>query len=151
MGATLGRIVSDYHGLVEVCRQRADELEISRCGIDSISGLAAGQAGKILGRKQKMRMGPVSLGLMLETLGLKMLIIEDEAATARTRSLRIPVDRANQRFDNNCNSQKQLPKVAPKRTEPVLISTASSEDAKLNPSRAHLRVVQGKRRGSKYG
>jgi hypothetical protein len=148
MGATLGRIVSNYDGLVEICRQRADELEISRCGIDSISGLAAGQAGKILGRKQKKRMGPVSLGLMLETLGLKMLIIEDEAATARTRSLRTPVDRCNQRFDNKCNSQKQLPKgAAPKRSEPVLIPGTS----KLSPSRAHLRVVQGKRKGSKYG
>jgi hypothetical protein len=57
MVAILGRIVSDYAGLVEICRQRAVELEISRCGIDSISGLAEGQAGKILGRKQKKEDG----------------------------------------------------------------------------------------------
>ena len=37
---------------------------------------------------------------MLGTLGLKLVVIEDDAATARTLALRTPVDRANQRFGN---------------------------------------------------
>jgi len=47
---------------------------------------------------------------MLGVLGLKVFLIEDEAATARTLALRTPVDRANQRFGNTCRiSAKLLP------------------------------------------
>jgi hypothetical protein len=37
---------------------------------------------------------------MLGALGLKIVVIEDEAATARTLALRVPVDQAQQRFGN---------------------------------------------------
>jgi hypothetical protein len=103
MGATLGRLISDYRGLVETCRARADELELSRSEIDRICGLPAGYAGKLLGNglaKRKKRMWPIGLEAMLGTLGLRILLIEDEVATARTLAQRIPVDRASQRFDN---------------------------------------------------
>ena len=36
MGAVLGRICNDYESLIEICRQRADELAISREGIDVV-------------------------------------------------------------------------------------------------------------------
>jgi hypothetical protein len=52
MGAALGRIINDYESLIEVCRQRAEELAISRQGIDVLSGCAPGLAGKILGHRQ---------------------------------------------------------------------------------------------------
>jgi hypothetical protein len=133
MGAVLGRIVGDYHGLIEICRQRAAELEISRSGIDDLSGLPSGHAGKLLGKKQVKRMGALSLGLMLETLGLKMLIIEDDAATAHTLSRREPVSQNQQRFGNKCNSGPKL--IAAPKKNPAL----------------PLRVVQTKRRRSKYG
>ena len=150
MCATLGRIVNDYQGLIEICRQRAEELAISREGIDDLTGLADGYTGKLLGKRLRKTLGPLSLGPMLNVLGLKMLIIEDDVGTARTLSRREPVDRANQRFENSCNSPKQLP--APKRSKPMLIPAATNEAAKLNPSRAHLRVVQSKRPSrSKYG
>ena len=48
------------------------------------------------GEKQK-RMWPIGLEAMLGTLGLAILLIEDETAKARTLALRQPVDRANQR------------------------------------------------------
>jgi hypothetical protein len=141
MGAMLGRIVNDYQSLVEICRQRAAELEISRSGIDVISGLTTGHAGKILGKNQKKRLGIVSLGLMLETLGLKMLIIEDETAARRTLALRKPVDRAQQRFGNECNL-KAPPKI--ERIETLKIAAPQKPPA---PMRGHLRVIQGKRKG----
>lgn len=87
MTATLGRVIGDYRGLIETCRARADELALSRSEIDRLSGLPAGFAGKILGKggllpgKKHKRMWPVSLELMLGTLGLRILLIEDEAAT----------------------------------------------------------------------
>jgi hypothetical protein len=103
-GATLGRVFTDYQTLVETCRQRADEIGISRLELDRLAGLPQGYSGKLLGRdgagaKQK-RMWPIGLEALLGTLGLKVLLIEDEAATARTLSLRTPVDRAQQRFGN---------------------------------------------------
>jgi hypothetical protein len=102
--ANIGRAFSDYQTLVETCRARADELALSRLEIDRLAGLPTGYAGKLLGksehRKTKKKFGPISLEAMLGALGLKIILIEDEAATARTLALRTPVDRAQQRFGN---------------------------------------------------
>jgi len=45
-------------------------------------------------------MWPVSLELMPSTLGQRILLIEDEAATARTLALRTPVQAHQQPFGN---------------------------------------------------
>jgi hypothetical protein len=45
-------------------------------------------------------MWPIGLEAMLGTLGLRILLIEDEAATARTLALRTPVQSNQQRFGN---------------------------------------------------
>jgi hypothetical protein len=120
MGATLGRTISDYRTLVETCRQRADELGISRLEIDRIGGLPSGYAGKLLGRDgggpRQKKMWPVALESMLGVLGLKILLIEDDAATARTLALRVPVDRANQRFGN---VSRLTPKLLASAQQPV--------------------------------
>src|SRR4051812_2522950 len=101
MGAALGRLICDYRTLVETCRQRADELGISRLEIDRIGGLPSGYTGKLLGKGEgdkPKRLWPVSFEVILATLGLRVLLIEDEAATKRTLALREPVYRSNQRF-----------------------------------------------------
>ncbi len=140
MGARLGRTINDYKALVETCRQRADELGLSRLEIDRLGGLPAGYAGKLLGAAgaggRNKKMWPVSLEAVLGVLGLKILLIEDEAATARTLALRTPVDRTNQRFGNVCRISAKL--LAPP-SQPV--------------SPPLLAVVSPKRsaRGSKYG
>lgn len=148
MSAALGRLIGDYKGLVETCRQRAEELEISRSEIDRISGLPDGYSGKVLGNARNSikpkRLWPVGLELLIGALGLKILLIEDEAATARTLALRERVDVSNQRFGNRNNSKPSLeiessveiPSIVPPRNEPV--------------SHSHLRVIQN-RRGSKWG
>jgi hypothetical protein len=147
MGAALGRLIGDYRTLVETCRARADELEISRLEIDRLGGLPTGYAGKLLGKdgdapgRKHKKMWPVALESMLGVLGLKILLIEDDAATARTMALRTPVQNHQQRFGNVCRiSAKLLPK------------PQSASQVKEPVSRAHLRVI-GKRRGSKraYG
>jgi len=99
-------------------------------------------------------MWPVSLEAMLGTLGLKILLIEDAAATARTLALRTKVNSSNQRFGNRCNSPKLLS--APS-NEGEKINMPISRPAHVAPqrepppvSRAHLRVVQSRRR-SKHG
>jgi hypothetical protein len=140
MGANLGRTISDYRTLVETCRQRADELGLSRLEIDRLGGLPTGYAGKLLGKDgeggRKKKMWPVSLEAMLGVLGLKILLIEDDAATARTLALRTPVDRANQRFGNVCRISAKLLAPPSQPASPPLLT-----------------VVPAKRsaRGSKYG
>src|ERR1700687_2415820 len=103
--AALGQMFTDYRTLIQTCRARADELALSRLELDRLSGLPSGYSAKLLGKventKDKKRIWPVGLGAMLGTLGLRMLLIEDEAATARTLALRDhPVDRSQQRFGN---------------------------------------------------
>jgi hypothetical protein len=76
-------VVSDYRGLIEALRARAEELEVSRRTLDEIGGLSDGQAAAILANFAGM--GPVSLGLILGALGLQLAVIEDPEATARLR------------------------------------------------------------------
>jgi hypothetical protein len=119
---------------------RLQELEISREGIDEIAGWADGYASKLLAgaaAKRRKIIGPLSLGLMLGTLGLKMILVEDPESTARTLKRRTPVDHRQQRFGN---VSRLTPKLLPPPSQP----------APPPVSRAHLRVIQGKRRGSKY-
>jgi hypothetical protein len=143
----IARPVVGYKGLIEACRQRANELSISRLEIDRLSGLPAGYAAKLLGKDggavKAKRMWPASLEAILGTLGLQIIVIEDHAATSKTLSRRVPVDHSNQRLDNKCNS-KTVPKLAPPAAVPA------QEPAPI-VLRASLRVVQTKRRGSKYG
>jgi hypothetical protein len=110
--ANLGRMFTDYRTLIETCRQRAEQLGISRLELDRIAGLPQGYSAKLLGKdgagKKKKRIWPIGMESMLGALGLKALLIEDEAATARTLALREPVDRANQRFGNICRIKATL-------------------------------------------
>jgi hypothetical protein len=138
---SIARPVIGYKGLVETCRARADELGISRLEIDRLAGLPAGYSGKLLGRdsgvKKPKRMWPIGLEAMLGTLGLKILVIEDEAATALTLARRTPVDRANQRFGNVCRISATLLAPPSQPASPPMLS-----------------IVAAKRRrpsGSKYG
>ncbi len=137
MGANLGRLVTDYRTLVEICRARAEELEISRLEIDRLGGLPAGYAGKLLGKdggepgRKNKKMWPIALESMLGVLGLKILLIEDEAATARTLALRIPVDRANQRFGNVCRiSATLLPPPSQPASPPLLTVVSAKRSAR---------------------
>jgi hypothetical protein len=145
MGANLGRMIGDYRALVETCRARAVELELSRLEIDRLGGLPPGYSGHLLGNGNgatQKRMWPIGLEAMLGALGLKILLIEDEAATARARALSKRVDRSNQRFGNKCNSKRSLT------VETVEITKIDAAPQKPAPlvSRAHLRVIQGKRK-----
>jgi|ERR1700738_124299 hypothetical protein len=141
---SIARPVTGYQGLVETCRARAEELALSRLEIDRLAGLPAGYSGKLLGnpdavaRKPK-RMWPASLEAILGTLGLQIIIIENHAATSLTLSRRTPVEQQQQRFGNKCHSAKQL-------SPPTVVAPPLKQPS---GSRAHLRVVQSKRRGSK--
>jgi hypothetical protein len=151
MSAGLGRVIGDYRGLVETCQQRAVELGLSRLEIDRLSGLPSGYSGKVLGNgnsTKPKRLWPVGLEAMLGALGLKILLIEDEGATARTLALRAaPVDSSSQRFNNRNNCGKPSLKI-----ENVASIKITAPQTNEPPAmRSHLRVIQDRRRGSKWG
>jgi hypothetical protein len=145
MGAMLGRVIDDYRGLVETCQQRAVELEISRLEIDRLAGLAEGYSAKLLGSgngERPKRMWPIGLELILGTLGLRILLIEDQAATARTLALRTPVRQSHQRFGNKSNAKPSLKIENVESIDTPAI--AAPQRAEPPASRAHLRVIQSK-------
>ena len=114
MGAVLGRVINDYESLIEICRQRADELEISRDGIDGLAQCAPGLAGKILGHRQIKKLGPTTLKPILQVLGLKLLVIEDDREASLTLSIREPVQSSQQRMNNTARlTPKLLPPPGP--------------------------------------
>jgi hypothetical protein len=141
MGAELGRLITDYRTLVETCRARADELELSRLEIDRLSGYPVGYAAKLLGKdggepgKKNKKMWPYALESMLGVLGLKILLIQDDAATARTLALRTPVQSNQQRFGNVSRLTPKLLTSAPQPVGPPALT-----------------IVHGsQKRGGKYG
>jgi hypothetical protein len=78
--------VRDYADLHAALRARAAALNVSRETIDDIAGLQAGYAAKLLAPNPQgsLRvMGHYTLGLMLGALGLKLLVVVDDAALAK--------------------------------------------------------------------
>jgi hypothetical protein len=80
-----GRILgeaTEYDDIVEMYRQRVAEIGLTNEMIDHLSGLQSGYSGKLFGPAQTRSLGPASWGLLNRTLGLKVLIVIDDEATA---------------------------------------------------------------------
>lgn len=84
------RYVDDYPVLVEAIRDRLDELGLTRNEVDRIAGLPDGYAGKLFTRSLMKAMGMRSLGPVLQTCGLVMVLLEDPAQRDRTLARREP-------------------------------------------------------------
>ncbi len=87
------RVAGDYTGLVDILRERADEMSMSREELDFQAGLQNGYTGKVLSRRHTRHLGIVSLGATLGALGLKMLLIEDTEQAAKILARRKPRER----------------------------------------------------------
>jgi hypothetical protein len=74
----------DYQSLQDGLRARAADMGISRRVLDEISGLGDGYSAKLLCGRPTRIFGIVSLGLILQSLGVKIILVEDPEATART-------------------------------------------------------------------
>lgn len=75
--------IRNYDDLHRALRARVDEVNISRTAIDELSGLPDGYAGKLLGNAQVKKLGPLSMGALLQALGLKLHLVEDTDQSAR--------------------------------------------------------------------
>jgi Reverse transcriptase (RNA-dependent DNA polymerase) len=66
-------------------------------------GLQSGYSSKLLALQPAKIFGPVSMGPTLETLGLRMMLVEDKTLTARTLERRTP------RCEQHVRRPRQLP------------------------------------------
>jgi len=98
----LGEII-DYDGLIAVLRARLNELDISHATLERISGLPSGYTGKVLGSLRRKALGPVSLGLMLQALAVKLVAVEDTEAANRMG------ERWEKRMRPDYNASRQAP------------------------------------------
>ena len=133
--AAVGQLFTGYGTLIESCRVRCDQLALSRAELDRLSGLPDGYSAKLLGRDgcgpRQKRVWPVSLDVMLRALGLAVILIEDEAATARTLALRTPVQSNQQRFGNISRiSATLLPPPSQPASPPLLTVVAAKRSAR---------------------
>ena len=96
----VGRLIATYDDVIDTFRARADELELSRLEIDHLSGLAPAHSSHLLAKKFTQVFGPLSLPLMLDTLGLRLLVVEDPELTARTLKRRTPRNSSHLRVTN---------------------------------------------------
>ena len=106
----VGRLLATYADVIDAFRARALELELSRLETDHLSGLWEGHSSHLLAKKFTQVFGPVSLPLMLDTLGLRLLVIEDPELTARTLKRRKPRVHTHVRHPRE---SKALNKVSP--------------------------------------
>lgn len=88
--------VHDYEGLQLALRERAEELNVSRLTLDEATGLPSGYSGKLLCMPPVKSLGPISLGLMLQALGLKLFVAEDYDALAKISRRLVPKKRSTQ-------------------------------------------------------
>lgn len=84
---------SSYDDLIVICRDRADELGLTRMEIDRLGGLADGHAGKLLCLSTLKKLGHVSLGPMMGTLALRFVVVADDEQAAKILERREPRQR----------------------------------------------------------
>jgi len=79
-------VVRSYDELHAVLRARANELQVTREGLDAVSGLQNGYCAKLLAPVPIKAIGPVSMGPLLGALGLMLIVVEDAEMLARIAS-----------------------------------------------------------------
>jgi hypothetical protein len=99
-------VIANYSDVLDVFRARADQLEVSRLEIDHLSGLTTGYASILISRAPRKVFGPVSLGLMLDVFGLRLLVVEDPKLTART------LKRRTRRLTSHAHYGPQFPPIS---------------------------------------
>jgi hypothetical protein len=81
-------IAREYGELINALRDRAEELNVSRETLDAVSGLQSGYTAKLLvGLKG---LGRVSLGPLLGSMGVVLVVMEDPIALAKVRDRLVP-------------------------------------------------------------
>jgi len=77
--------VRDYDGMIAAIRARMLEIGVTNETVDALTGLAGGYVGKLLAPSRIRNLGPHSLGAMLQSLGLKLIVVEDAETSKKMR------------------------------------------------------------------
>jgi hypothetical protein len=77
---------ADYNGLLTAIRSRVNELQVNGERFDEYAGLPRGYLSKLVGANPIRSIGRTSMGPVFGALGIRCIIVEDEAATARLKS-----------------------------------------------------------------
>jgi hypothetical protein len=98
MGSVAPRAIARIEhseALLAALRRRLDELQITHETVDHLSGFASGYASKLLSDPPTKRLGHFSLFVLLQTLGLDIVLVENPEAL---EALRNPMHRRRQAF-----------------------------------------------------
>jgi hypothetical protein len=103
-------LVSEYAELVGALRARCDEVGISFETLDEIAGFTDRYSSKLLSpsRRPIRRLGHMSMGVLLASLGVRLLPIEDPEALARVRARYRPRKQARPRGWSARTPMKQV-------------------------------------------
>lgn len=83
------RVIADREQLLQVVRDRRDELNISHETLDAITGLQGGYVSKLMSDPPVRGFGEMSLQALLDALGLRIafaVIMEDPDRVERVRA-----------------------------------------------------------------
>jgi len=79
--------------LLAALRARRDELQLTHTTIDAIAGWPDGYCGKLMSPIPVKNLGWQSLGLALGSLGIALIVVEDEEQIKRVSNRWIPRER----------------------------------------------------------
>jgi len=85
MAAPIAEITS-YEGLLDAIRRRLVELDTTFERLDDVAGLARGYSQRILSLTSPSKcLGSMSFAVILQTLGLRLQLVEDAGQLQRVR------------------------------------------------------------------
>jgi hypothetical protein len=84
--ATPIAVVRSYDHLRHAIADWCEQIHMSRAELDADAGLADGHAAKLLARRARRRLGPVSLGRVLAAAGLVLIVARDPDTPQRNAS-----------------------------------------------------------------
>lgn len=87
---TIAKEITSYDQLIEVCNARVDELQLTRAQLDELASLPENYSSKVLRKKHYKYLGQCSYPKILFALGLRVFLLEDPVATAKTLAVRTP-------------------------------------------------------------
>ena len=81
---------SDYSAFLQAIRDRVATLNITHETVDAISGLQSGYTSKLLADPPIRRIGPLVLFVVLQSLGLRIGLLEDRDALKAVATRLVP-------------------------------------------------------------
>jgi hypothetical protein len=77
---------SSYDGMLNAIRSRVEELQIQGERFEFFAGLPTGYLSKLIGARPVRRISHTSMGPLFCALGVRCIMVEDPAATARLKN-----------------------------------------------------------------